>query len=359
MASSHSPDAATEQLVASVSGKPGAMVMLARTLLLPRGDTVRALSLCDEALSLAPGDAEVRALAQGIRARCVGSWYFTMVRDHGRHDLYAQAFRKIFKPGCTVLDIGAGTGLFAMLAAREGAGRVIACERDPAVAEAARQVIEDNGYSDRVTVVAKDSRGLQPGVDLDGLADVLLWDNLSNDLISAGAADAIEDARRRLLKPGGAIIPARAEVRVGLVDAAAECGLEMSDVDGFDLTAFNRFRPSQTTLSRSKSERRSESVTIFDFDFNREGVLKEGRGTTAIHATGGRVLGIAQWLRFHLADGIEYDTGDGEGVTAFGLQYHAVEPFYAEPGQAITIDGAHDRHGMWFWINEIPTRARK
>jgi hypothetical protein len=44
------------------------------------------------------------------------------------------------------------------------------------------------------------------------------------------------------------------------------------------------------------------------------------------------------------SENVIYDTGDDEGVSAFGLQYHAVEPFEAEPG-------AHDRQRTWFWVD--------
>lgn len=346
-------DAKTESLIAQVSGNPVVMLMLARTLLLAGGKTRRAAQICEEALELAPDDGEVRALAQSIRSAIVGGWYFTMLRDERRHALYAQAFRKVFPPGCTVLDIGAGTGLFAMLAAREGAGRVIACERNSLVADAARQIVEKNGYSDRVTVIAKDSHELEIGTDLDGPADVLLWDNLSNDLLGAGAVEAIEDARRRLLKPCAPIIPQRCEVRVALAEADAAACSRMDMVDGFDMTAFNRLRPTQVTIGRGSFERRSDPATVFDFDFAGDTAITAGTGDAVVTATAGTVDGIVQWLRFHVANGILYDTGDGEDVTAFGMQFHAVEPFECEPGQRIAIAGHHDRQRSWFWIGDM------
>lgn len=349
-------DARSERLIAQVTGNPLAMLMLARTLLLPRGEAARARLLCDEAVRLAPDDPEVSALAQAIRSSGIGDWYFTMVRDHGRHAKYAQAFRKLLRPDSIVLDIGAGTGLFAMLAAREGAHMVIACERDPAVAAAASEVVRVNGLTDRVTIIPKDSRDLELGIDLPTRADVLLWDNLSNDLVSVGALDSIEDARRRLLRPDAAIIPQKCELRVALVEAR-QGSLEMGTAEGFDLTPFNRLRPTQVTLSRSKSERRSDSAGVFEFDFTVDAAHGPRRNHVAVTATGGRVNGIAQWLRFELADGVSYDTGDDEGVTAFGLQYHAVEPFEAEAGQRVTIAGAHDRLSTWFWIDPNPGRT--
>lgn len=52
-----------------------------------------------------------------------------------------------------VLDIGTGTGLLAMMAARAGAAHVIACEMFPGLCGIARGIIADNGLHDRVTVV--------------------------------------------------------------------------------------------------------------------------------------------------------------------------------------------------------------
>lgn len=343
-------DAETKSLIEEVQDNPIALLTLARTLLLSKGKMEAAVFLSDVALNLSPDDPEVRALAHLIRSRAVGAWYFTMVQDQRRQALYAQALRQVLTPGCTVLDIGAGTGLFAMIAAREGAAKVVACERNPIVAKSAREIIRKNGFLGHVSVIAKDSRDLRIGVDLDGPADVLLWDNLSNDLLGGGALDTIEDARRRLLKPGAAIIPQACEIRVALIQASPATAIEMGHVDGFDMTAFNRLRPTQFTLGRSKFERRSNVATIFAFDFAADQLVKPQASAATVAATGGTVDGIAQWLRFHVADETLYDTGD-DGVTAFGIQYHAVEPFEAKAGQPVTISGAHDRRSVWFWID--------
>lgn len=349
-------DSDAELLIARVSGNPIAMLMLARTLLLPRGRTADARSLCDAAVRLAPDDAEVRALAQSVWSRDVGQWYFTMVQDHGRNARYATAFRKVFPSGCNVLDIGAGTGLFAMLAAREGAGKVFACEQDPAIAEAARESIERNGYSDRVVIIAKNSRDLEVGVDLEHPVDVLLWDNLANNFMGAGALDAIEDARQRLLRPDAVMIPSRCEMRVALVQANPNSNVRMETIEGFDLSSFNRFRPTQTTLGNTTLERRSDVATIFDFDFT--GLNSTAtRESVSVIATGGKVDGIAQWLRFHLANDVVYDTGEDDSVKAFGIEYHALDPFQAQSGEQISISGAHDRQRTWFWRRNLELSA--
>lgn len=345
-------DAAIESLIAGVSGNPMAMLNLARTLLIPKGKDDRARELCEQAVALAPNDPEVQSHAYAIRSYGIGSWYYTMVQDVGRHELYAKAFRRLLKPGCTVLDIGAGTGLFAMLAAREGAGKVVACERHPAVAEAARAIVALNGYADRVTIVTKDSRGIEVGVELDEPADVLLWDNLANNLLGAGGADTIEDARRRLLKPDAVIIPGRAEIRVALVEDLSPQDRIMTTADGFDMSPFNKLRATNFTVKRAEFARRSDAATAFDIDFQSGAPITEAVQDVTVTATGGLVHGILQWVRFHVSPDELYDTGDDEGVTAFGLQFHPVEPFEARPGEQITVRGSHDRTLTWFWVSD-------
>lgn len=338
-----------DTIVAAVRGKPVAMLNLARTLLIPQGKTEAARSLAAEALALDPANPEIRARARGIMAHGIGEWYFSMVQDEPRHRLYAEAMRTLFPPNCTVLDIGAGTGLFAMIAARKGA-RVIACERDPAVAEAARRIVAQNGLSDRVTILTKSSIDLQIGVDLEEPADVLLWDNLANNLLGVGAAETVEDAKRRLIKPDAPILPARAEIMVSLVEDLRPRERLMDTVDGFDMSAFNVHSPTNLTMQPTRLTARSDGACLFDVDFRAPGPIRPDRGSVTVTATGGPVHGIRQWLRFHLTDDLVYDTSDPT-VTAFGSQFHDTPLQSFEPGQKVTIAGAHDGVLTWFWID--------
>ena len=72
-----------------------------------------------------------------------------MVADGARTNAYARAIAKTVRPGDVVLDIGAGTGLFAILACRSGARRVYAVERDDII-EVARQNAAANGCAESI-----------------------------------------------------------------------------------------------------------------------------------------------------------------------------------------------------------------
>ena len=50
-------------------------------------------------------------------------WHFGMLNDAERNTAYDRALRARVRAGDMVLDIGAGTGLLGMMAARAGAAR--------------------------------------------------------------------------------------------------------------------------------------------------------------------------------------------------------------------------------------------
>ena len=70
--------------------------------------------------------------------------YGEMIADAVRMQSYVEALRKAVTPGCTVLDIGTGTGIFALLACRFGAERVFALEPSAAI-QVAIEIARSNG----------------------------------------------------------------------------------------------------------------------------------------------------------------------------------------------------------------------
>lgn len=55
-------------------------------------------------------------------------------------------------PGSTVLDVGTGSGILAIAAAKLGAGSVLALDSDPVAVSVAQENVMSNGVADRVTV---------------------------------------------------------------------------------------------------------------------------------------------------------------------------------------------------------------
>jgi protein arginine N-methyltransferase 1 len=176
-----------------------------------------------------------------------------MIADNARMDAYAEALRRAVKPDSVVLDIGAGTGIFSLLACRFGARKVYAIEPDDAI-RVAREIAAANGYSDRIEFIQK----LSTEVTLPELADVIISD-LRGILPFLGRQIlSVADARARLLKPGGTLIGRRDDLWAAIIEAEETYNEYLSPWDkyDFDMTAARRIVTNTTgwTIRKDTSE---------------------------------------------------------------------------------------------------------
>lgn len=114
---------------------------------------------------------------------------------HATTVLCLQLLEKYMRPGISVYDIGTGSGILAVAAARLGAGRVSAVDIDPVACKAALENAVRNNVSAHVSVRQGNLAEL-----LDNGADLIVA-NILADVI-AGFAPAAADA----LLPGGIFI---------------------------------------------------------------------------------------------------------------------------------------------------------
>ena len=154
-------------------------------------------------------------LAKGVSAS-VERWHFPMINDERRNRAYDAAIQKCMASGShKVVDIGGGSGLLAMMAARAGAEEVITVERVGDMAECARAVLASNGFAEKIRVVHGSSLDLTP--ETLGFADgarptVVLSEVLDDGLLGGGVIPTVAHARRELAAPGALVVPAAAKV---------------------------------------------------------------------------------------------------------------------------------------------------
>jgi len=134
-----------------------------------------------------------------------------MIEPGPRLEAYVKAMEDVIEPGSVVVEIGTGTGFFAVLAARLGADRVYAIEPEESI-QVGREMARANGVEDRVTFL----HGLSTEIELDERADVLISDLRGALPLYGTHIPSIMDARARHLKPGGAILPLKDAIRVAV-----------------------------------------------------------------------------------------------------------------------------------------------
>jgi protein arginine N-methyltransferase 1 len=139
--------------------------------------------------------------------------YVMMINDRVRMEAYVRALRQAVRPGSVVLDLGAGLGVFALLACRFGARRVFAIEPDN-VLHLARALAQANGYADRVEFIQE----MSTRVELPERADVIISDLRGVLPLFRSHLPSMVDARRRLLAPGGTLIPQRDTLWAAVVE---------------------------------------------------------------------------------------------------------------------------------------------
>jgi protein arginine N-methyltransferase 1 len=140
--------------------------------------------------------------------------YGVMIADRPRITAYAEAMRRVITPDSVVVDLGAGPGLFAMLACRFGARRVYAIEPDDAI-QVAREIAAENGLTGRIEFI----QAMSTDITLPERADVIVSD-IGGVMPWFGThLPSIADARQRLLAPGGRLIPARDTAWAAVVHA--------------------------------------------------------------------------------------------------------------------------------------------
>ncbi|MCH8167090.1 MAG: 50S ribosomal protein L11 methyltransferase [Proteobacteria bacterium] len=262
-----------------------------------------------------------RTLAQSARLDRVSEvyirdkyplWYIRAINDRHRNTAYRQALQALVTPDTLVVEAGAGSGLFAMLAARAGASHVYACENDPHVAAIARANIENNGLTGRITLYECRYQDLRVGEHLPRRADLLLHEFVNPQFLVPRMASMFKRFRAELLTPAARILPHRfatTGMLVGdewLLDSIRVPAL----VEGLDVSGINLFASAGITLAGPVpiEQPLSAARTLAEFDLLSEEDPSHGSRTVEFEATAdGYAVGILQWVRHDFPDGSTYE----------------------------------------------------
>ena len=250
----------------------------------------------------------------------------TMIRDRVRTEAFQRAINSVVRPGDTVLDVGAGSGILSMFAARAGAARVYAVERTP-IAALAEQLAAANDVADTVTVI----HGDVTDIELPEPVDVIVSEWLGGFGIDEGMLAPVIAARDRWLKPGGVMIPHTVTAWTALVhDRYLADMIEFLREDPFGLKlevlvedTVNEIIYSGTFRHLAADDLRSEPRQLWTTNADRiplEQAQAPHQAETLLPVHNhGTANALALWFSAELAPGISLSVGPGDPPTHWGM----------------------------------------
>jgi type I protein arginine methyltransferase len=288
--------------------------------------------------------------------------YGRMIADVVRMDAYASALERVVTPGSVVLDIGTGTGIAALLAVRLGARRVFAVDPSPVI-QVAREVARENGYADRIEFFERSAIGLelpeQADVAVSDLRGILPHHRLH--------LEVLENARQRLLKPGGALIPARDTLWAAPVEAprafAEHLGVWRKYARGLNLNAARSYVTNEWVgVSLKAGALISEPRVIGSLEYaaGRTGDLDGSMTFTTSRV--GVLHGLCVWFDTELIEGIGFSNAPGSHPKSiYGQAFFPLTSSVRIPeGEEVTVHLAANlvaRHYIYRWNVRVGSTA--
>lgn len=209
-----------------------------------------------------------------------------MLKDFVRTDTYRKSMMQnqhLFE-GKTVLDIGCGTGILSMFAAKAGAAKVFGIDCAD-IADIAVEIIEENGFSDTITIIKGKVEEIELPVET---VDIIVSEWMGYFLLYESMVDTVLYARDKWLVPGGILMPDRARIHVCCIEDEQYRNEKLdfwNNVYGFKMSAIKATAlteplvdivPSNQIISDFQTVLDLDlyTITVADLDFSGEFELK-------------------------------------------------------------------------------------
>ncbi len=264
-----------------------------------------------------------------------------MVGDRTRTRAFAAAIEESVRPGDRVLDIGCGTGILAMLAARAGAARVVAIDQSR-IAQAAANLVKANGLTDVVRVL----HGPAAELELDGPVDVIVSEWLGNFALVEDMWPDISVVRDRFLRSDGIMLPAAVELYLAPVDDAVGYiadgpGFWSRPVEGFDFSSLEALELRQARAAQvviDDAARLADPQCLAAIDCRTDGP-DAGLQACTLQFRGerdGRMVGFVGWFEAQLSTNVRLSTAPGERETHWAQTFLPFPPRLVRANERIT-----------------------
>jgi protein arginine N-methyltransferase 1 len=286
--------------------------------------------------------------------------YGAMLADRVRTGAYSDALRRTIRPDeSVVLDIGTGTGIWALLACRYGARRVYAVDSNEAL-YLGEQLARENGYAERITFIDD----VSTRISLPEPVDIVVAD-IHGTLPQFGSSQASLIDARRFLRPGGAMIPCRETMWAAVADDEATYRRFIDPWDGrfgIDMSAGREFVLNSTKVIKTEASTLLTAPQCWlTLDY---GTLSTPNGAGEFRCEilrRGVGHGLIVWFDSVLSDGVGFSNAPGRDAMIFGQVFFPwSRPVALEPSDEVAVSiraALVETNYVWTWSTRISARG--
>jgi protein arginine N-methyltransferase 1 len=274
-----------------------------------------------------------------------------LLSDEHRNKKFYEALAAVVTNQKIVLDIGTGSGIWAITAAALGAKKVVAIDRDEIVSGLVKRLAADNGVGDRIEFICGDPRQLQ----LPRQFDVVISETIGNVIFEEDIVPLMADARERFLTPGGVLIPSGVTLMVAPAFFPRPSRLPSGISGNFDY--FSTFMLNSPVALTDKSELQlvGEARKLVEVDLTS---IATALDLTKLHAEweegdASSFNCFAVWGEVRLSESLSVSTLE---TSSWSIMLYRINPFAAPRGKiefklSLTsstnywaVSLAHDQH---------------
>ena len=280
-------------------------------LYIKQGLNCQAIKLLDTCVGL-----KCKNLNNTVKSNVLPRWHFAMLNDTKRNEAFDKALAQVIRPQDKVIDIGTGSGILALFAAKARPQKVLACEVSKELVEIAKSSTQNHPC---IQIIHSLSTHLKND---DGPFDVLVTETFDAGLFGEHVLETLDHAWKNLLHTQSKVVPSKAKVYIALgtcpklYQSHRLCKARIGNLT-FDNRHFSSIQKENYDCHKKikPEDILSDVNTLLEVDFQNSSAIEEClKSTLDFHhqlkvQKKGQADCIVMWFELYLTESIYIATG--------------------------------------------------